>query len=161
MKRLNDAKLQEVTNKTSKLRSMEASTKNGASVWLTVIPTKRNGFFLEKHAYCDQYESDIMSLWNVYQRGDSLMKTKRNGIITSESFKSNMDCKRFFSLTAERLANRIEECKSKHRCMEIARLNFALIRSMLLCLQGTRTHSNVNNISEIDLCMIVAKSNIE
>ena len=32
---------------------------------------------------------------------------------------------------------------------------------MLLCLRGTRTPSNVDNISEIDLCAIVAESNIE
>ena len=43
-----------------------------------------------------------------------------------------------------------------------ARLNFALIRSMLLCLYGTRTSSNVDNISEIDLCCaIIAESYIE
>ena len=43
-KKLNDAKLQEVTNNTScktKLRSIEVSTENGASIWLTVIPIKR------------------------------------------------------------------------------------------------------------------------
>ena len=42
-----------------------------------------------------------------------------------------------------------------------ARLNLALILSMLLCLRGTRTLSNVDNISEIDLCAIAADSNIE
>ena len=49
-KKLNGAKLQEVTNNTScktKLRSIEASTENGASIWLTVIPIKGIGFFLE------------------------------------------------------------------------------------------------------------------
>ena len=54
-KKLNDAKLQEVTNKTScktKLRLIEASTENGASIWLTVIPIK-NVFFLEKQAFWD------------------------------------------------------------------------------------------------------------
>ena len=43
-KKLNDAKLQEVTNNTScktKIRSIEASTENGVSIWLTVIPIKR------------------------------------------------------------------------------------------------------------------------
>ena len=43
-KKLNDAKLQEVTNNTScktKLRSIEVSTENGASIWLTVIPINR------------------------------------------------------------------------------------------------------------------------
>ena len=55
-KKLNEAKLQEVTNNTSckrKLRSVEASTENGASVWLTMIPIKRNGFSLEKQAFWD------------------------------------------------------------------------------------------------------------
>ena len=53
-KKLNDAKLQELTNNTScktKLRSIEASTENGASIWLRVISIKRNGFFLEKQAF--------------------------------------------------------------------------------------------------------------
>ena len=53
-KKLSDATLQEVTNNTScktKLRSIEASRKNGGSIWLTVIPIKRNGFFLEKKAF--------------------------------------------------------------------------------------------------------------
>ena len=51
-KKLSDAKLQEVTNNRScktKLRSIEASMENGASIWLTVIPVKRNGFFLEQY----------------------------------------------------------------------------------------------------------------
>ena len=73
----------------------------------------------------------------------------------------NKECSRFFSHTAERLANRRKEPKSKISAWIKARLNFALIRSMLLCLRGTRTPSNVDNISEIDLCAIVAESNIE
>ena len=47
-KKLDDAKLHEAANKTScktKLRSIEASTENGASIWFTEIPIKRNGFF--------------------------------------------------------------------------------------------------------------------
>ena len=55
-KKLNGTKLQEVTNNTScktKLRSTEASTENGASIWLAVIQIKRNGFFLEKQAFKD------------------------------------------------------------------------------------------------------------
>ena len=71
------------------------------------------------------------------------------------------ECRCFFSHTAERLANRRKEPKSKISAWIKARLNFALIRSMLLCLRGTRTPSNVDNISEIDLCAIVAESNIE
>ena len=53
------AKLQKVTNNTScktctsckKLRSIEASTENEAFIWLTVLPIKRNGFFLDKQAW--------------------------------------------------------------------------------------------------------------
>ena len=104
------------------------------------------------------------------------MKTKRNGSKISESFKWNMDrsqhvfscfggvnseCSRFFWHTAERLANRRKEPKSKISAWIKARLNFALIQSMLLCLGGTRTPSNVDNISEIDPCVVVAESNIE
>jgi len=36
-----------------KLRSIEAAGENGASIWLTVIPVKRYGFFLEKQAFWD------------------------------------------------------------------------------------------------------------
>ena len=71
------------------------------------------------------------------------------------------ECRCFFSHTAERLANRRKEPKSKISAWIKARLNFALIRSMLLCLRGTRTPSNVDNISEIDLCAVVPESNIE
>ena len=71
------------------------------------------------------------------------------------------ECSRFFLHTAERLANRRKERKIMISAWIKARLNFALIRSMLLCLRGTRTPSNVDNISEIDLCAIVAESNIE
>ena len=71
------------------------------------------------------------------------------------------ECRRFFWHTAERLANRRKELKSKISAWIKARLNFALIRSILLCLRGTRTPLNVDNISEIVLCAIVAESNIE
>ena len=71
------------------------------------------------------------------------------------------ECSCFFSHTAERLANRRKEPKSKISAWIKARLNFALIRSMLLCLRGRKTHSNLDNISKIDLCAIVAESNIE
>ena len=49
----------------------------------------------------------------------------------------------FFSHIAERLANRKKEPKS---AWIKARLNFTLIRSILLCLPGTRTISNFDNI---------------
>ena len=70
-------------------------------------------------------------------------------------------CCRFFSHTAERLANRKIEPKIKISAWIKSKLNVALIRSMVLCLCGTRTPSNVDNMSEIDLCAIVAESNIE
>ena len=72
------------------------------------------------------------------------------------------ECSRFFPHTAERLANRSKEPESKISAWIKTRLNFALIRSMLLLrLRGIRTPSNVDNIAEIDLCAIVAESNIE
>ena len=55
-KKLKDAKLQEVTNKIScktMLRTIEASTENGAYICLTVIPIKNNDFFLEKQVGCN------------------------------------------------------------------------------------------------------------
>ena len=63
--------------------------------------------------------------------------------------------------TSERLANRRKEPKSKISAWIKTRLNFALIQSMLLCWHGTKTPSNVDNISDIGLCAIVAESNIE
>ena len=51
----------------------------------------------------------------------------------------NRECSRFFSHTAERLVNRRKEPKSKISARIKARLNFALIRSMLQCLRGTKT----------------------
>ena len=71
------------------------------------------------------------------------------------------ECSCFFSHTAERLANRRKEPKSKISAWIKARLNFALIRSMLFCWRGSRTPSNVVNISEIDMYAIVTESNIE
>ena len=70
-------------------------------------------------------------------------------------------CCRFFSHTAEHLANRKIELKNKISAWIKSKLNVALIRSMLLCLSGTRTPSNVYNMSKIDLCAIVAESNIK
>ena len=69
----------------------------------------------------------------------------------------NRECSRFFSHTAERLANRRKEPKSKISAWIKARLNFALIQSMLLCLHGKKTPSNVDNISEIDLCALLLR----
>ena len=37
----------------SKLRSIQAANENGASIWLTVLPIKQNGFFLDKQAFWD------------------------------------------------------------------------------------------------------------
>lgn len=42
----------EFTDK-EKLRCVEAASENGASIWLTVLPIKENGFFLEKQAFWD------------------------------------------------------------------------------------------------------------
>ena len=66
--------------------------------------------------------------------------------------------------SVEHLANRREEPKSKVSAWIKARLNFVLVWSMLLCLQGSRTPPNVDNISEINLraeINIVAQGNIE
>ena len=284
-KKLNDAKLQEVTNNTScktKLRLIKASTENGASVWLTVMPIKRNCLFLEKPAFWDsmriRYNIPLERLPTLCVCGDSfnlqhalscpkggLVITRHNELrnltaeilgevcknvviepsltplmgeelrkssntsnqaradvsarglwinrqtafcdvrvfnplfrchlyhslppvhkkienekkrehnqrilqVERESFTPlvflcfggmSRECSRFPLHTAERLANRRKESKSKISAWIKARLNFALIRTMLLYLHGTRTPRNVENISEIDLCVIVAESNIE
>ena len=70
-------------------------------------------------------------------------------------------CSRFFSHTTKRLANRRKEPKSKISAWIKARPNFALTWSMLLCLHGPRTPSNVDNIGEIDLCVFFAENNID
>ena len=71
------------------------------------------------------------------------------------------ECSCFFLHTAGRLANKRKEPKSKISAWIKATLNFALIWSMLLCLHETKTPSNVDNISKIDLCAIVGENNIE
>ena len=73
------------------------------------------------------------------------------------------ECSRFFFLSFLFLflANRRKEPKSKISAWIKAILNLALIRDMVLCLRGTRKPSNVDNISEIDLCAIIAESNIK
>ena len=57
------------------LRLIEASTENGASIWLTVISIKRNGFFLEKQAFWDairiRYNILLERLPTIRVRGDS------------------------------------------------------------------------------------------
>ena len=63
----------------------------------------------------------------------------------------------FFLHTAEHLVNKTKEPKIKISAWIKARLNFALIRSMLLCLQGTRTPSYIDNISETDLCAMLLR----
>ena len=75
-KKLNEAKLQEVINNTScktKLRSIEASTENGASIWLMEI--KRNGSFLEKQVFWDakqiRYNMPLECLPTLCVCGDS------------------------------------------------------------------------------------------
>ena len=65
------------------------------------------------------------------------------------------ECSCFISHTAEHLPNRRKWFESKISAWIKARLNFALVRSMLLCLHGTRAPSN------IALCAIVAETNIE
>ena len=105
------------------------------------------------------------------------MKTKRNGSITANpssgtwilhttcvfmlrKYDQGMQSS-LFAYAAELLATRRKEPKSKISAWIKARLNFALIWSMLLCLRGTRTPSHFDNISEIDLLAFVAESNIE
>ena len=61
-------------------------------------------------------------------------------------------CSRFFSHTAERFTNRRKELKSKISAWIKARLNFALIRSMLLCLRGTE-HPQTLIISAKLICV--------
>ena len=64
------------TSRKSKLRSIETSTQNGASIGLTVIPVKRNSFFfLEKQAFWDairiRYNIPLERLPTLYVCGDS------------------------------------------------------------------------------------------
>ena len=73
----------------------------------------------------------------------------------------NRECSSLFLHTAERLANRRKEPKSNISAWIKARMSFALIRSTLLCLRVIRAPSNVDNISDIYLCAIVAESNIK
>ena len=71
------------------------------------------------------------------------------------------ECSNFLLHTAERLATGRKGPKIKISAWIKARLSFVLIRNMLLCLRVIRTSSNVDNISKICLCAIVAESNIK
>ena len=50
---MNDARSDAKRSSDAKLRSIEASMENGASIWLTVILITRNDFFLEKQFFWD------------------------------------------------------------------------------------------------------------
>ena len=97
-KKLNDAKLQKVTDKTfykTKLRSIEASTENGASIRLTLISIKTNGFFLEKLSFWGavriRYNTPMERLSTLCVCGDSfnlhhaLSCPKRGLVITKHN----------------------------------------------------------------------------
>ena len=74
-KKLNNAKLLEVTTYAScktKLRSIEASMEDRVSIWLTVIPIKRNGFFWRKKPSGIQYNIPLERLPTLCVCGDSL-----------------------------------------------------------------------------------------
>ena len=112
-KMLKDATLQEVTNNTScktKLRLIEVLTENGASIWLTVIQIKRNGFFLEKQAFWDamriRYNIPLERLLTLCVCGDSFnlqhaLSCPKGGLVTTRHNKLR-------NLTAEILG---EVCK--------------------------------------------------
>ena len=102
-------------------------------------------------------------LQNDYEKKKIVKNYIRKKLFVERMHQKKMNAKTLCKIwfTAERLANRRKESKSKISAWIKARLIFALIRTMLLCLHGTRTPANVENISEIDLCVIVAESNIE
>ena len=54
------------------------------------------------------------------------------------------ECSRFFSHAAEHLAEKSKMNKSSVSALIKARLNFALLRSCLLCIRGLRTSNNIN-----------------
>ena len=76
-------------------------------------------------------------------------------------FWTGRECSNFLLHIAERLAIRRKEPKIKTSAWIKARLSFALIRNMRLCLRVIRTPSKVDNINKICLCAIVAESNIK
>ena len=278
--------LNEIKEKTASkqtLRSIEAATENGASIWLTVLPIKRNGFFLEKQAFwdgihiryniplerlptkcvcgfpfdlqhafscpkgglviarhneirditaeilgeictgvtveptltpltgeslphataikSDQARADVSarvfwikgqiaycdvrvfnpiakchlnkSLPSVHKKNENEKKRQYNqrilqiehGSFTPLVFSCfggmSRECSRFFSQAADKLSEKRKTSKSVVMAWIKARLNFALLRSCLQCLRGTRTSSNVAEICEIDIKDIALESNIE
>ena len=282
----NDLHLSEIVAKTTsklKLKAIEACNENGASIWLTVLPIKRHGFYLEKQAFWDairiRYDiplerlpttcvcgmsfdiqhafscpkgglvinrhnelrdttaeilkevspvvviepsltpltgeqldykssnkadharadvsvkdfwikgqvafSDIrvfnplakchlsQSLSAVHRKNEMEKKRQYNqrilqvehGSFTPLVFSCfggmSRECSRFFSHASEHLAEKRNLSKSSVSAFVKARLNFALLRSCLLCIRGSRTSSKIDQLNETDLSLLVHESKIE
>ena len=275
--------LKRIINNTTckrKVKALEATNENGASIWLTVKPIQRNGFFLEKQAFWDalriryaiplerlpttcvcgvpfdvqhsfscpkggltihrhneirditseilkevcpnvvtepmltpltgeqlQYatskkadnaRADVsakdfwikgqvaycdvrvfnpiakchlnQSLSSVHRRNEAEKKRQYNqpilqvehGSFTPLVFSCfggmSRECSRFFSQAADHLASKRNLSKSSTSSWIKARLNFALLRSCLLCIRGSRTAGNITSLDESDLNVIIQDS---
>ena len=71
------------------------------------------------------------------------------------------ECSRFFSHASEHLAEKRKLNKSFVSAFVKARLNFALLRSCLLCIRGSRTSSRIDHLNETDLNLLIHESKIE
>ena len=65
------------------------------------------------------------------------------------------ECSRFYSNAAEQIANKRKTNKSLVSAWIKTRLNFALLRSCLLCIRGTRTTTNLESISDTAMFVMV------
>ena len=280
-KSLDEIKLK--TTIKSKLRSIEASCESGASMWLTVLPIKQHGFFLEKQAFwdairirygiplnklpsqcvcgcpfslqhafscpkggfiitrhnevrdltaeilnevcsqvsveptltpltgeefrqasvikTDNARADICarSFWikgqtaycdvrvfnplaNCYMNQSLSAAHKKNEAEKKRQYNQRIlqveqgsftplvfscfggfsrECNRFFSHAAEQIATKRKISKSLVVSWMKSRLNFALLRSCLLCIRGTRTSTNFNALNETDVRQVALESHIK
>ena len=71
------------------------------------------------------------------------------------------ECNRFFSHAAEQIATKRKISKSLVVSWMKSRLNFALLRSCLLCIRGTRTSTNFNALNETDVRQVALESHIK
>ena len=285
-KKRHQSKLDELKSKItskSKLKAIEACNENAASIWLTVLPLKRNGFFLAKQAFWDalkiRYDipldrvpkscvcghpfdlqhafschkgglminrhnelrditveilreicpnvvvepaltpltgeqihfktsntadlarSDIsakdfwikgqvtycdvrvfnpiskchlnQSLSAIHKRNESEKRRQYNQRILQVEHGSfsplvfscfggmSRECSRFFSHASEQLSEKRKISNSSVSALIKARLNFALLRSCLLRIRGSRTSANIQPLCDSDLSLVMKESNID
>ena len=149
-------------------RAIELALEKGASDWLTVIPIREMTFNLNKRKFRDaiklRYDWEITDIPAICTCGDLFtvdhaMVCRRGGLIIQrhseirdlEAEMLRMVCKRFHSRLAELLALKKGDDYATTISWIRAKVSFAILRSALLCLRGTRSKRRAANVSDIDI----------